>query len=93
LFATTTATIAETIGSRAFRPVRAINAAVIDSVMTGVAHRLAAGPIMRKKQLADCYDSLLKNMKYRDAVETGTSQESNVTQRLQLAAEAFSTVK
>lgn len=93
VFEKTTAVIANAIGPRAFRPVRAINAAVIDSVMTGVARRLAEGPIKRKDQLVEHYDALLKNRDYRNAVETGTSQESNVESRLQLATEAFASVK
>ena len=61
--------------------------------MTGVARRLAAGAIEKKDQLADRYDQLLENQKYRDAIETGTSQESNVVSRLQLATDAFSSVQ
>ncbi len=92
VFEKTTTTIAEAIGSRAFRPVRVVNAAVIDSVMTGVARRLAAGPIKKTNQLVEHYEALLKNQDYLNAVETGTSQEANVTTRLQLATEAFASV-
>jgi len=93
VFEKTTATIASSIGSRAFRPVRAVNAAVIDSLMVGVARRLAAGPIKRSQQLVEHYEELLKDRKYLDAVETGTSQETNVGTRFQLATEAFASVK
>jgi Protein of unknown function DUF262 len=93
VFEKTTAAIAEAIGSRAFRPVRGVNAAVIDSVMTGVAHRLSAGAIKSTNELVEHYDALLRDPKYRGAVETGTSQEANVTERLRLATEAFASVK
>lgn len=93
VFERTTAIIAETIGAKAFRPVRAVNAAVIDSVMTGVARRLAAGHIKRPNQLVASYEALLKNRGYMSAVETGTSQETNVTTRIKLATEAFASVK
>jgi hypothetical protein len=93
VFTETTAAINEAIGTRAFRPVRAVNAAVIDSVMTGVAHRLALGPIKKTDQLAEHYDALLKNKDYWNAVETGTSQEANVKTRLDLAAKAFASLK
>jgi hypothetical protein len=92
-FENTTATIAKAIGTRAFRPVRAINAAVVDSVMTGVARRLARGPIKDKKQLAKRYNELLKNKRYLKAVETATSDEANVQARLNLATKAFASVK
>jgi hypothetical protein len=61
--------------------------------MVGVARRLSAGPIKRSEQLVEHYDELLKDRKYLDAVETGTSQEANVSTRLQLATEAFASVK
>jgi hypothetical protein len=92
-FNNTVAAIAQVIGHRAFRPVRAINAAVIDSLMTGVARRLASGPIRDEAELLRCYEELLNNKKYRDAVETGTSQEANVATRLDEATKAFASVK
>ena len=93
LFRETVSTIAAGIGPQAFRPVRAVNAAVVDSVMTGVARRLADGAIKHGGQLATQYEKLLKNKKYWDAVETGTSQDANVAERLKLATEYFATVK
>jgi hypothetical protein len=92
-FRNTVAVIAEVIGHRAFRPVRAVNAAVIDSLMTGVARRLAKGAIKKSAQLLKAYEELLDNKKYRDAVETGTSQEANVAARLEEATKAFADVK
>lgn len=93
IFERTTAIIVKAIGSRAFRPVRAINAAVVDSVMTGIARRLSAGPVKRKSHLAKRYHELLKDKAYRKAIETGTSQEANVETRLRLATKAFASVK
>ncbi|MGD0663759.1 MAG: DUF262 domain-containing protein, partial [Syntrophorhabdales bacterium] len=93
VFEETTAAIAEAIGPPAFRPVRAINAAVIDSVMVGVARRLSAGPLHNPKELAERYQELLKNEKYRNAVETGTSQEANVQARLDLSTKAFAPIE
>lgn len=92
-FLQTTKILNESMGDRAFRPVRAINAAVIDSVMTGLARRIVKGPIRNKKNIAVAYAGLLKNPEYRNAVETGTSQEANVETRLRLATEAFAGIK
>lgn len=93
VFLGTASVLATAVGPRAFRPVRAVNAAVIDSVMTGLARRMARGPISNKTRLAEKYEALLMNKGYRDAVETGTSQEANVETRLRLATEAFGDVK
>jgi hypothetical protein len=93
LFSETTAMIVNTIGPRAFRLVRAINAAVIDSLMTGVARRLATGPLKKPGDLVERYQSLINNPKYRSAVETGTSQEANVRDRIDLATKAFASIK
>jgi hypothetical protein len=93
IFQETTLVIAKAIGVRAFRPVRAINAAVVDSIMTGIARRLAHGPIKDKKQLVRQYDRLLSNKKYLKAVETATSDEPNVNTRLTLATKAFASVR
>lgn len=92
-FRNTTRVIADAIGSRAFRPVRAVNAAVIDSLMAGVARRLSTGPIRNNGQVVARYESLLEDQEYRKAIETGTSQEANVEARLTRAIKAFSSVK
>jgi len=94
IFGQTTATLCEAIGQRAFRPRTAVNAAVVDSLMTGVATRLAAqGPIQDKQRFKEKYETLLKNKDYIAAVESGTSQEANVATRLRLAKQAFADVK
>jgi len=93
IFENTTAAIQAHIGDRAFRPVRAVNAAVIDSVMTGVARRLAAGPIKSPDQLFGHYTALIGDKDYWQSVQTGTSQEANVQTRLELATKEFASVK
>lgn len=93
VFKDTTAAIVQGIGKKAFRPVRAVNAAVIDSLMVAVAHRLQAGPIRKPDQLEKHYKALLSNQEYRSSIETGTSQEANVQNRLKLATTEFSSAK
>jgi hypothetical protein len=93
LFEETTKAIEEGIGNKAFRPVRAVNAAVIDSLMVGVATRLKEGPIRKPEQLEKHYKTLLETLNYRAAIETGTSQEANVKNRLDLAIDEFASVK
>jgi hypothetical protein len=78
-----------TIGHAAFRPIRAINAAVIDSVLVGMTRRLASGSITDVDRFKSAYNQLLQNTEYKSAVETGTSQEANVETRMSQATSAF----
>lgn len=93
IFNDTVTVLDEAVGVRAFRPARAVNAAVVDSVMTGLARRIKRYPISDPSQVEREYATLMKNESYRKAVETGTSQESNVETRLELATRAFADVK
>jgi hypothetical protein len=61
--------------------------------MAGLARRLAKGPVKSKKELTAKYKDLLKQKDYRDAVETGTSQEANVATRIRLATAAFASLR
>lgn len=93
IFLRTTKIIFEALGRRAFRPSRAVNAAVVESLMEGVANRLEnVGTIKNFQSFMSQYDKLLSNKLYMDAVETGTSQETNVENRLRIAREAFAKV-
>jgi len=82
----------EAIGPSAFRPVRALNAAVFDSVMVGVARRLALGVISQMAPLKARYEELLRNQAFLDACGRGTAGEERVKIRIGLATEAFSEV-
>jgi hypothetical protein len=94
VFEQTVSTIHELIGRRAFRPKRAVNAAVVDSLMSGIATRISnKGPIKNGPDLVERYKALMKNPDYLAAVETGTSQEANVEMRLRLARDAFKGVR
>lgn len=90
IFRNTTKAIVSNFGSKAFRPRRAINAAVVDSLMVGVAKRLISeGPIKNLQEAKKRFDKLLSDAEYFAAVETGTSQEANVKTRLTKAESAF----
>ena len=93
LFETTVNTIYDTLGSRAFRLKNAVNAAVLDSVMVGVAKRLATGPITSREALTKAYRNLLLNTDYRASTGRATADEESVKIRLRLAKEAFASVE
>jgi len=93
VFGTTIDVINDALGRRAFRPVRALNAAVFDSVMVGVARRLDKGDILDKKGLADSYDELQAIEKFQESTQKSTADETSVKQRLELATKAFADVR
>ncbi|SDP45932.1 Protein of unknown function DUF262 [Streptomyces sp. cf386] len=84
--------IYEAIGARAFKPVRALNAAVLDSVMVGVMQRLASGDITSHEQLKQAYEALMINKEYRAATTYSTAGEESVAERIQLSTDAFASV-
>lgn len=83
-------TINGQIGTRAFRPVRPLNAAVLDSIMVGMMRRVAGDPLANTDHVATAYDSLLQNGDYLAATTSSTAAEEAVAARLRLATEAFS---
>lgn len=89
LFQETIKAILNSIGPRAFRPKAAVNAAVLDSVMFGVASRLARSPAPRLEGLRSAFESLMGNESYLTAISKSTADEENVRLRLDLAREAF----
>ena len=92
-FTDTVTVLEKAVGARAFRPVRAVNAAVVDSLMTGLARRIDKGTISNPSQVAEQYAALIENPSYLHAVDAGTSQKSNVEARIELATKAFADVK
>jgi len=82
VFETTTLLIHDRIGPRAFRPQRAVNAAVVDSLMTVVAQGLRDDKLVGPATFPDAYKSLLKDTEYRGAIERATAREENVELRL-----------
>ncbi len=92
LFQNTIATILKKIGMRAFKPSRAVNAAVVDSLMVGIARRLEAKGTI-DSHIIERYDNLLLDQRFLKSISTGTSQSENVKMRQLIATEAFADVE
>jgi len=77
-------------GRSAFRPDRALNAAVLEAVVVGLSERIRSksiDPDITKVALS--YDALLKNENFTKAISTATAREENVETRQREAIEAF----
>lgn len=92
LFSSAVEAIVSYLGDKAFRPSRAVNAAVLDSVMVGVAKRLEKGEISDKAAFISAYNALLSDSIYRDAITKATADEGSVEYRLNTAIKAFDAV-
>jgi hypothetical protein len=91
-FTSATDAVLTALGERAFKPERALNAAVFDSVMVGVGHRLEKGPIKKPKVISVPYSKLLTDPDYLSAISRATADEKNVRARLEKATSAFADV-
>lgn len=91
-FRTAIQLIDEGVGGSAFRPVRAFNAAVYDSVMVGLARRLEHAPVPSAKDVQNAYDRLLTDPEFTRRWERSTADEEFVRQRIQLAEKAFGAI-
>ncbi len=87
VFDQTASTILDKIGERAFKRQAAVNAAMLDAVMVGVATRLQRGEI--HKSLKTQYASLMGDPEFISSISEGTSQGDKVRQRINLAINAF----
>lgn len=81
--------ILEHIGPGAFKPRRVLNAAVMDSVMVGIARNLDKGTLVEPPDLAQRHGDLLADAEYKAATEQSTADEESVHTRLRLAELAF----
>lgn len=75
----------DALGSKAFRPVRALNAAVFDSVAVGLAQKIKSSGPPEANAIRQAYDQLLTDPEYLVVVTQSTSLEISVTTRLEKA--------
>ena len=92
LFDKTCRTILEHLGQKAFKPATVINAAVLDSVMLGVARRIKKNLITDTAAMSTAYKGLLGDQDYSIATSRATADEEHVKVRLKKATEAFASV-
>lgn len=91
-FLPTIQTVVECLGNRAFRVPgsRALNAAVYDSVMVGLARRLQQGPIQDcSTTVKSAYDELLQNEQFLHSITSTTGVMTSVATRLGMATRQF----
>ncbi|HEX4084186.1 MAG TPA: DUF262 domain-containing protein [Chthoniobacteraceae bacterium] len=81
------------IGSKVFRIERALNAAVFDAVMVGLAHRLSKGTLQDVAALRKSYKQLTGDRTFNVLVASSTAGETNIRDRIKMATDAFAGLK
>lgn len=93
VFTQTITAIHKSIGKRAFKLARVLNAAVFDAVMVGVARRLRQGAILDLDTVQERYATLLASPNFLAVAERATADEESVSKRLDLATRAFADIR
>lgn len=93
LFTNTVESVLSHLGPRAFKPKTAVNAAVLDSVMVGVARRLEKGKITESTVMKEAYGKLMVDEDYIQAISRATADEEQVKTRLEKTSQAFAAVR
>lgn len=92
-FSETIQFIFDTLGSSAFKIQRGIHTGLFDSVMVATSRRLNKGSIEDKQMFRDVYTLMLEDPYFVALIESGTSDENNVRDRLKYAISKIDQVK
>ena len=90
MFEKTVRHASQSLGPEAFRPKRNLNAAVVDSVLTGIAERLRTKRSMDASTLKGADQLLMDDDSFKSAIERSTADEEQVRARLEAAIREFS---
>ena len=91
LFINTVHCVLDKLGSDAFKPTKSLNAAMLDSLLIGIARRLESKPIV--SDIVDDFNLLRKNEVFFELISYTTSDPERVRRRIELATEAFANVE
>ncbi len=80
----------KSIPKKPFRPARALNVALFESCMVGLATRFIQGQNADNEFIKNAYSSLLKNVEFQELISQSTTDVKNVKRRMELAIENFS---
>lgn len=87
------ALVNECYGNKAFRPSRALNAAVLEAVMVGISSRLASSKSAPDPtKFVNAYEKLLRDGDFLKACERATAREDTLRARQKLAIAAFKSI-
>ena len=83
----------EHLGPASFRPERNLNAALTDALLVGLALRLSRGPLEHPERLEVAHKRLLSSENFNRYYKTGTTDETSIKGRIELAQRKFSEIE
>lgn len=93
IFSKTMASFRSSLDERIFRPERALNAAVFDSMSVGLARRIESSPdLPEAASIKLAYEDLIRDSVYLESVSRSTADEQYVKVRMKKAVDRFATV-
>ena len=92
VFEPTVSLINETVGPSAFRPQRALNTAVTDALLVGVAKRLQRGAVSNRPIFEEATLSVLNDEEFRQLYTDDTTDATKINQRIGRIVEAIRSI-
>ena len=90
IFIRTMDAFVQALSGNAFRPERALNAAVFDSMSVGLARKIhLSGRPPKPEEIKSVHRDLLNDSDYMEAVSSATANEQSVKTRMKKAADRF----
>ena len=92
LFTQTITLFTEAVAQNLFRPARALNVALFESAMVGLATRLVSGIQISKDSINSAYQRLIDNQEFNELISQSTSDVRNLKRRIEIAIAEFTEV-
>lgn len=89
LFEKATDLFFKALSSKAFRPIRALNVALYEASMVGLAFRLDSGVPVTSSDVLGCYQKLTNDDNFTSLISKSTTDTQNVSRRLEISKRIF----
>ena len=89
LFKKVTDIFLASIEGKVFRPARALNVALYEAAMVGLATRIEKNKSTEKDIIKSCYMKLLEDETFKNLISQSTTDQSNVSDRIAIAKRIF----
>ena len=91
LFTNTVHCVLDKLGRDAFKPTKTLNAAMLDSLLIGIARRLELKPIL--SDISEEYEELRTSKEFNELISVTTSDPERLRRRIELATASFANVE